>query len=222
MKHKLLTVAAAVIGIGLGGVYAFEHWPRASQLEVLGKPSLMPPITAVGKDAPAPAIPRAAAKEAASAPATAPTLRPGETRTAMLDRLANGTPSEQLLAVRELRTCQIARRMDANVLTSPKLPGVDYEKSRAAQGIPPTPQACAGIAAGQETSAMPLLAKAAKGGAPGAFFEVYQARDDVPRAEFDALFAQSIEEQAAKGDSWATLIRNARREYLSANGGKQQ
>ena len=42
MKHRLLTAAAAVIGIGVIGFYTFERWPRASEFEILGKPSLVP------------------------------------------------------------------------------------------------------------------------------------------------------------------------------------
>lgn len=59
MRYKLLVVAAAIVGIGVGGMTVFERWPRASDFEILGNPSLEPQIMSAGKDSPltAPAVP---------------------------------------------------------------------------------------------------------------------------------------------------------------------
>jgi hypothetical protein len=211
MKHVGFAAVVAIVVLGTAGALTYKHWPEAANFEILGKPTLEPQIMRQGSDASDVVVPTKVVPAA---------TQPGETRTAMLDRLAKGTPSEQLQAVRELRTCQAARRWDANRLTYPALPGIDYEKSRANQGVPPTAQACDGILAGQEASANVLLAQAALGGASGATFEIYRASNDMPSVEWHALFDRAIDEQAAKGDTWAVSIKQMQRDYIAASGRK--
>lgn len=79
MKHKLLAVAAVIVGIGVTGFYAFDRWPRSADVQVLGKATLVPEIMSAGKDSPltAPAVPAPPVATAAP-PRASPGLYPRE------------------------------------------------------------------------------------------------------------------------------------------------